>query len=350
MPLSTSNKGLHVDIREAIHRAVSGKNLTIDETTGVFGRIMEGETTDAQIAALVVALRLKGETADEVTGAAAAMREKAEPVQPTCSEHLVDTCGTGGDQSNTFNISTAAAFVAAAAGARVAKHGNRSVSSRSGSADVLEALGVNIGISPATMKRCLDDIGICFLFAPALHKAMKFAAGPRKEIGVRTVFNILGPLTNPAGARTQVLGVYSYELTELMGSVLKNLGSERAYVVHGMDPLDEVSLSSETRVTELADGAIKTYTISPRTFGLDEAPLDAIRGGTADENAAIVRSVLEGRPGPCRDVVLLNAGFAIAAAGLAETPGGGIDLAAKAIDSGGAAEKLKGLIEATRGD
>ncbi|MBD3239765.1 MAG: anthranilate phosphoribosyltransferase [Chitinivibrionales bacterium] len=345
--LPTSTGGPPVEIREAIRKAVSGKNLTVDETTEVFTRIMEGEATDAQIAALIVALRLKGETVDEVTGAATAMREKAEPVVPEYTDYLVDTCGTGGDQSNTFNISTAAAFVAAAAGARVAKHGNRSVSSRSGSADVLEALGVNIGISPADMKTCLDEIGICFLFAPALHKAMKFAAGPRKEIGVRTVFNILGPLTNPAGARNQVLGVYSYELTELMGSVLKNLGSERAFVVHGLDPLDEVSLSSETRVTELCDGALKTYTVTPRTFGLEEASLDAIRGGTAEENATIVRGVLEGKPGPCRDIVLLNAGFAIAAAGLAETPAGGIDLAAKAIDSGAAADKLRRLAELT---
>jgi anthranilate phosphoribosyltransferase len=333
-----------VDIKEAIRKVTAGKGLTVDEASDTFLSIMGGEATPAQIAAVIVGLAMKGETVEEITGAAMAMREKATPVLPQSTEYLVDTCGTGGDGSTTFNISTASALVAAGAGARVAKHGNRSISSKCGSADVLEALGVNISASPETMKKCLDEVGICFLFAPVLHSAMKHAMGPRRELGVRTVFNILGPLTNPSRADTQVLGVFSYDLTETMAAVLKNLGARKAYVVHGMDPLDEVSLSSDTRVTELSGGAIKTYTVSPADFSLQSAPLSTIQGGSAEENAKIVRDVLDGTKGPARDIVVLNAAFALSAAGVAATPAEGMSVAAKAIDSGAARDKLAHLV------
>jgi anthranilate phosphoribosyltransferase len=336
-----------VDIKEAIRKVTAGKGLTVDEASDAFLSIMGGDATPAQIAAVIVGLAMKGETVEEITGAAMAMREKATPVLPQSTEHLVDTCGTGGDGSRTFNISTASALVAAGAGARVAKHGNRSISSECGSADVLEALGVNISASPETMKKCLDEVGICFLFAPVLHSAMKHAMGPRREIGVRTVFNILGPLTNPSRADTQVLGVFSYDLTETMAAVLKNLGTRKAYVVHGMDPLDEVSLASDTRVTELADGAIKTYTVSPADFGLQSAPLSAVQGGSAEENAKVVGDVLDGTKGPARDIVVLNAAFALSAAGVAATPAEGMQLAATAIDSGAARGKLEHLVSAS---
>jgi anthranilate phosphoribosyltransferase len=330
-----------LDIKDAIRKVTTGKGLTVDESAAVFAQIMDGKATDAQIAALMVGLRVKGETIEEITGAAAAMRERVTRVLPAAADHLVDTCGTGGDGASTFNISTAAAFVAAGAGARVAKHGNRSVSSSCGSADVLEALGVNIAIGPELMKRCLDQIGLCFLFAPTLHRAMKHAAGPRKEIGIRTIFNILGPLTNPAGAPAQILGVFSYDLTEVMASVLKNLGTRRAFVVHGMDPLDEVSLSGETRVSELNNGGVATYVVSPADFGLTPAPLAAVKAGaTPAENAGIIARIFGGELGPRRDIVALNAAFAIAASGLAATPREGLAQANDAIDSGAASRKL----------
>ena len=333
------------DIREAINSVVSGQSLSIDEASAAFTQIMEGEATPAQIAALIVALRIKGESVDEITGAAKVMRAKATPVLPAEPMCVVDTCGTGGDGSGTFNVSTAAALVAAGAGARVAKHGNRAVSSKSGSADVLEKLGVSLAATPPMMKRCLDEAGICFLFAPALHAAMKYAAAPRKELGLRTVFNVLGPLTNPAGARSQLIGVFAPELTEPLAGVLRNLGSERAYVVHGMDRLDEISLSRETRVSELADGTIRTYEVRASDFGLPAAPLHAIQGGSAEHNASIIRGILDGDPGPCRDIVVLNAAFAIAAAGLAATPQAGVQLAQQSLDSGAAREKLRHLAE-----
>jgi anthranilate phosphoribosyltransferase len=262
---------------------------------------------------------------------------------------MIDTCGTGGDCAHTFNISTAAAFVAAGAGAIVAKHGNRSVSSKCGSADVLEALGVNINVDAGTMKKCIDEIGICFLFASALHKAMKYAIGPRKEIGIRTIFNILGPLTNPSLAPAQLLGVFSEELTVTMATVLKNMGSTRAYVVHGMDNLDEITTTAETLVAEIADGEVKTYRIKPEDFGFARSPLSALTGGTAVENAAIIREILSGTSGPKRDITVLNAGFAIAASGIACDPRDGIVLAQKSIDSWEAMKKLEGLIKLTAG-
>jgi anthranilate phosphoribosyltransferase len=336
-------------IQEAIKQVTSGKNLTIAEASDVFNDIMSGNATDAQIAACIVALRMKGETADEITGAALVMREKATHVIPDgLRRHVIDTCGTGGDGAHTFNISTASAFVAAGAGATVAKHGNRSVSSKCGSADVLEALGVNIGISADRMKQCLDEIGICFLFAPSLHKAMKYAIGPRKEIGIRTIFNILGPLTNPSLAPAQLLGVFAPELTTTLAIVLKNMGSKRAFVVYGADHLDEITTTAETQVAELADGTVRTYTIKPEDFGIKRSLPSALTGGAAEENAVIIREILSGRHGPQRDIVLLNAGFALAASGIAKDATEGILFAHKSIDSGAAMEKLTSLIDMTK--
>ena len=344
-----ARKDFRMTIQEAIRQVSSGKSLSIAESSEVFDGIMSGGATDAQIAAFIVALRMKGETPEEITGAATVMREKATHVIPGDTRHVVDTCGTGGDGARTFNISTAAALVAAGAGATVAKHGNRCVSSKCGSADVLEALGVNIGVDAGVMKQCLDEIGICFLFAPAYHKAMKYAIGPRKEIGIRTIFNILGPLTNPSLAKAQLLGVFSPELTVIMATVLKNLGSTRAYVVHGMDNLDEITITAETHVAEVANSAVRTYTIKPEDFGFSRHPLSAIAGGTAQENAAIVKEVLGGKKGPRRDIVVLNAGFAIAASGIAKDPKEGIAMAQEAIDGGMARKKLERLVEKTGG-
>lgn len=334
-------------IQEAIKKVIAGNSLSIEESTRVFSDIMSGSATDAQIAALIVSLRMKGESVEEITGAASVMREKATLVCPKNKENVIDTCGTGGDNLNTFNISTAAAFVAAGAGATVAKHGNRSVSSKCGSADVLESLGVNISISPDKIRDCLDKVGIGFLFAVSLHKAMKYAIAPRKEIGVRTIFNILGPLTNPAMATSQLMGVFSPSLTETMAKVLRNMGSRSAFVVHGLDSLDEISLSSPTQVSELKNGTVKTYTIQPEDFGLKRTPLSEIKGGDPSENAVIIREVLNGKRGPQRDIVLLNTAFAMAAAGLVSDPKEGIELARKTIDSGNALRKLEELVSFT---
>lgn len=334
-------------IQEAIKTVVAGRDLSTAQSTEVFSTIMNGEATDAQIAAFIIALRMKGESPEEITGAASVMREKVTPVLPENREFLVDTCGTGGDGTNTFNISTAAALVAAGAGATVAKHGNRSVSSKCGSADVLEALGVSIALSPEAMKTCLDTTGIAFLFAPSLHKAMKYAIGPRKEIAVRTIFNVLGPLTNPARAPCQLLGVFSEKLTETMAMVLNNMGSRRAFIVYGMDSLDEISIAGETKVSEVIDGKVKTYTITPEEFGIKRVPLSAIVGGSPSDNAEIIRAILAAQKGPCRDVVVLNAAFALAAAGRATTPKHGIALAERSIDSGAALKKLDDLVEFT---
>ena len=333
-------------IKEAIAKVVERKNLTEEEMVSVMREIMEGEATPAQIAAFITALRMKGETVDEITGAARVMREKALKVKTKASV-VVDTCGTGGDESFTFNISTAAAFVAAGAGLTVAKHGNRSVSSKSGSADVLKSLGVNIEAEVERVEECLDKIGIGFLFAPMMHGAMKYAAPVRREIGIRTIFNILGPLTNPAGARYQVLGVYRSELTEVLANVLKNLGSTRAFVVSGNDGLDEMTLTSETKVSELKDGKVKTYSIKPEEFGMTRCKLFELQGGEPDDNARIISAILKGDKGPKRDVVVLNAAAAIVASGMAKDIKEGIKLAEEAIDSGKALEKLEKLIEIT---
>ncbi|MDA0747931.1 MAG: anthranilate phosphoribosyltransferase [bacterium] len=335
-------------IQDAIAKLIEGEDLTRGETAGVMDEIMSGNATDAQIGAFLVALRVKGETVEEITGAAEGMRAKATRIS-TRHKVVVDTCGTGGDGSGTFNISTAAAFVTAGAGLCVAKHGNRAASSKCGSADVLKALGVNIEAAPDVVERCLDEVGIGFLFAPALHGAMKYAIGPRREVGVRTVFNMLGPLTNPAGARRQVIGVYGKALTEPVARVLCELESERAFVVHGLDGLDEISTTGPTRVSELRDGKVSTYEIRPEQFGLKEVTADALGGGDAEENAGIVQQVLDGKEGPQLDIVLLNAGAAIAAGGLAEDIGDGLELAREVVRSGKAREKLDGLRAASNG-
>ncbi|RLB05722.1 MAG: anthranilate phosphoribosyltransferase [Deltaproteobacteria bacterium] len=348
-------------IRETLYKVVNRQDLTEEEMVATMTEIMEGKATQAQNGAFITALRMKGETVEEITGAARVMREKALKIGSgnglvsldrddinIDQETIVDTCGTGGDGTNTFNISTTTAFVVAGAGLKVAKHGNRSVSSCCGSADVLEELGINLNITPSDVEKCLDEIGIGFLFAPLLHGAMKYAIGPRKEIGLRTIFNILGPLTNPAGANVQVLGVYEPELTRTLAEVLNRLGSKSAFVVHGVDCIDEISITGETLVSELRDGEVKDYRIHPKDFGLQCSSIDSIRGGNATDNAQIVRSVLNGENGPRRDVVLLNASAALVAAAMATDFKEGIDLAQESIDSGNALKKLDHLIEMTR--
>ncbi len=348
-------------IRESLYKVVNRQDLSEEEMIKTMTEIMEGKATQAQIGAFITALRMKGETVEEITGAARVMREKALKIGSgnglvsldrddinIDQETIVDTCGTGGDGTNTFNISTITAFVVAGAGLKVAKHGNRSVSSRCGSADVLEELGINLNITPADVERCLNEIGIGFLFAPLLHGAMKYAIGPRKEIGLRTIFNILGPLTNPAGANVQVLGVYEPELTGTLAHVLKNLGSKSAFVVHGVDCIDEISITGETLVNELKDGEVKEYTIHPEDFGLPCSSIDSIRGGNARDNAKIVRSVLNGEDGARRHVVLLNASAALVAAGKASDFKEGIEIAEESIDSGNALKKLDDLTSLTR--
>ncbi|MDP2912112.1 MAG: anthranilate phosphoribosyltransferase [Candidatus Omnitrophota bacterium] len=332
-------------IREAIGKLVDGLDLAREEMIACMNEIMTGVATQAQIGSFITALRLKGETVEEITGAAIVMREKATRI--SIGDNLVDTCGTGGSGTNTFNISTTVAFVVSGAGLRVAKHGNRGVSSVCGSADVIKALGINIDISPEKVKECIDKIGIGFLYAPLFHSAMKFAIGPRREIGIRTIFNILGPLTNPAGATSQVLGVYEEALTDKLANVLNNLGSKRAFVVHGLDNLDEITITGETKISELKNKKVTGYYIKPQDFGIKKANLDDIRGGTIEENAVIVKKVLEGEKGPKQDVVLLNASAALIAGGMAKDFKDGIEIARASIESGRAKEKLEKLIEFT---
>jgi anthranilate phosphoribosyltransferase len=347
-------------IKEAIEKVVNRIDLAESEMRQVFEEIMTGQATASQIGSFITALRMKGETVDEITGAAKVMRHKALKIRAgkghvdidrddinLDKETIIDTCGTGGTGTNTFNISTTVAFIIAGAGLKVAKHGNKAASSECGSADVLEALGVKLDVPPETVERSIREIGIGFMYAPLFHGAMKYAVGPRKEIGVRTIFNLLGPLSNPAGAPYQVLGVYDAKLTDIIARVLKNLGSRRAFVVHGMDTLDEITITGKTRVSELKDGKIKTYYVSPGNFGLKRAPLHAIKGGNAKENAAIILSVLGGERSPRRDVVLMNAAAALVCAGKAKNLKEGVKLAAGSIDSGKALEKLNGLTELT---
>jgi len=332
-------------IREGIAKAVRGENLREGEMMTVMTEVMEGAATPAQIAAFMTAIRMKGETVEEVTGAARIMRQKATRIDARAPV-VVDTCGTGGDGSNTFNISTTTAFVVAAAGLTVAKHGNRAVSSGCGSADVLEALGVKIDADPEIVEECLQEVGIGFLFAPRLHGAMKYAIGPRREIGIRTIFNMLGPLTNPAGATSQLIGVYDPKLTEMFAGVLKNLGTKRAFIVHGADGLDEATVTGETRVSELKDGVITTYNIDPLELFGEIIPASDLRGGDAEANARITTEVLTGAlQGACRQIVLLNAALAIVAGGKAATIREGIAIAGICIDSGAALKKLQALIE-----
>ncbi|MFB3925447.1 MAG: anthranilate phosphoribosyltransferase [Syntrophales bacterium] len=335
-------------IKEAIARVVDGIDLSEPEMMEVMDEIMEGAATPAQIAAFITALRIKGETVDEVTGAARIMRRKATRIDARSSV-IVDTCGTGGDGRNTFNISTTAAFVVSAAGLTVAKHGNRAVSSGCGSADVLEALGVNISAGPEVVEECIQRAGIGFLFAPRLHGAMKYAVGPRREIGVRTIFNMLGPLTNPAGATSQLIGVYNPRLTEMFAGVLRNLGTQRAFVVHGIDGLDEATVTAETRVSELKDGLIATYNIDPIALFGELCRSEDILGGDASTNAQITKDVLSGKNGAPRKIVLLNAALAIMAGGKAGTLQEGIRIAEDCIDTGAAVKKLQTLIEISNG-
>ncbi len=333
-------------IRQAIARVVEGQDLTREQMMEVMEHIMAGQATDAQIGSLATALRMKGESVEELCGAARSMRRRAIRVE-ACSQVVVDTCGTGGDRASTFNISTTAAFVVAGAGVTVAKHGNRAVSSSCGSADVLEALGVKVDVGPEMVEECLQELGIGFLFAPRMHPAMRHAAGPRKEMGIRTIFNLLGPLTNPAGATCQLLGVYDPRLTESFAAVLRELGTRRAFVVHGLEGLDEASISSETRVSELKDGIISTYNMDPRDFLGRLYPMEELRGGDAATNARMLREVLEGKEGAPRKAVELNAGLAIVAAGKAADLHEGIRMARESIQSGAALAKLECLIKRT---
>jgi anthranilate phosphoribosyltransferase len=334
-------------IKEALSKIVSGSDLTMAEAREVMREIMKGEATQAQIGSFLTALRMKGETADEIAGCARAMRESAIAVKPKRNQ-LVDTCGTGGDGSGTFNISTTVAFVAAGAGLAVAKHGNRSVSSRCGSADLLQALGVNLELSPEQVAQCIDEVGIGFLFAPKLHPAMKHALAPRQEIGLRTIFNILGPLSNPAQARRQLMGVYDSDLTELMAEVLRALGSEHAFVVHGADGLDELSTTGQNKVSHLHHNHIETYYLDPEELGLPQAKISDLAGGTREDNAETTRAILEGKLGPKRDVVLLNTAAVLIAGGKASSFSEGLVLAADAIDNGSARRKLEQLVEFSR--
>ena len=329
-------------IQEALKKVLDKLNLKEEEMILVMTQVMEGKVEDSQLGAFLTALRMKGETVEEITGAAKVMRDKAEKIKVS-KDPIIDTCGTGGDSANTFNISTAAAFVVAGCDISVAKHGNRAVSSRSGSADVLKCLGVNIEASKLTVEKCIDQIGIGFLFAPLMHGAMKHAAGVRKQLGIRTIFNLLGPLTNPAGANAQVIGIYDSSRLKQIASVLKLLGTRKAFVVHGSDGLDEITLTGETKVCELANGQISEYILKPDSFDLTACEAKDITGGTPEENADILKAILSGIKGPKRDIVLMNASAAICASDKKESLKAAMELARESIDSGSAEQKLKDL-------
>jgi anthranilate phosphoribosyltransferase len=355
-------------ILDALHRIVNHReSLSRSEAHTVMGEVLSGKCTDAQIAALLVGLHMKGETVEEIVGFAEAIRAAAIPLRVhansvldssgTGRDALVDTCGTGGDAAGTFNISTVTAFVVAGAGVRVAKHGNRSstpklgpngLSAKCGAADVMEALGVNIHLQPELTVRCLEEVGIAFLFAPAIHSAAKYVQAARRETRLPTVFNLLGPLTNPASASAQVVGVYGLDLVDKVAEALSMLGTHRAFVVHGLDGLDEITITGPTRVAEVREGSVRSYEVDPEEFGLQRAPLEAISGGDATENARIVREILGGASSPRRDVVLMNAAAALVAAGKAERLKTGVGMAAQSIDSGKAAAKLDALVRFTR--
>jgi anthranilate phosphoribosyltransferase len=331
--------------QQALTRLIEQREIFYDEMLSLMRQIMQGEVSAAQIAGILVGLRVKKETIGEIAAAAFVMREFASKVPVTKREHLVDTCGTGGDAAHTFNISTASALVAAAAGAQVAKHGGRSVSSTCGSADVLEALGVNLNLTPEQVGRSIDQIGIGFMFAPNFHGAMKYAAPVRRELGVRTLFNVLGPLTNPAGADNQVMGVFHPDLVGIQARVLQRLGSRHVLVVNGSDGLDEITISGASNIAELKDGEVSEYTVKPQDFGLKTAPLDSIRVANAEEAKAMLLGVLDNLPGAAHDIVLLNAGAAIYVAGLSATLAEGVKKAAEVITSGAAKHKLAQLIQ-----
>lgn len=337
-----------MELHTALNQLLARHDLDGPQMAAVMRQIMTGAATPAQIGGLLVALRMKGETITEIAAAASIMRELVTPVS-VAAEHLVDTCGTGGDRSGTFNISTASALVAAAAGARVAKHGNRSVSSKSGSADVLEAAGLRLDLTPAQVARCIEEVGVGFMFAPAHHGAMRHAIGPRRELGVRTLFNLLGPLTNPAAAPNQVLGVFADEWLEPLAHVLQRLGSRHVLVVHADDGLDEISIATSTRIAELRDGQVRSYRIQPEHFDMQRCPLDSLRVAGADDSLRMILEVLNGQTGPALDIVSLNAGAAIFAAGVASSLAGGVMLAQQAIHSGQARNCLDRLIILTQG-
>lgn len=335
-----------MELQSYIHKIIEGETLSHQDMVAAMTSLMTGQATAAQIGGFLVGLRMRGETVDEISAAASVMRELSTKVNVS-SQHLVDTCGTGGDFSGTFNISTASAFVTAAAGAQVAKHGNRSVSSKSGSADVLETAGVNLALSPEQVAQCINQVGVGFLFAQNHHSAMKHAIGARKELAVRTIFNLLGPLTNPASAPNQVLGVFSQQWVRPMAEVLKQLGSEHVLVVHAEDGLDEISISGKTYIAELKAGEINEYTIAPKDFGLSSTSLDSLRVDTAAESLDMIKTALSGEAHPARDIVVLNAGAAIYAAGLANSHAEGVNKAQAVIDSGEANKRLQQLITLT---
>ena len=347
-------------IRKAIAKVVERQDLNEGEMIGAMNQIMSGECTPAQIGSFITALRMKGETVEEIAGAARVMRERATPIRVGKGvldidrddinidrETILDVVGTGGDGTNTFNVSTTVTFVVSACGVKVAKHGNRSVSSLCGSADVLEKLGVNLDVKPEIVEKCIDEIGVGFLFAPALHGAMKYAIGPRREIGIRTIFNILGPLTNPAGADCQVMGVYQPELVDKLAGVLHRLGCRHGFVVNGSDGMDEITLTGETLIAEVTSAGVTLTTITPEQFGFTRCDMSALKGGDASANAEIVKAILNGEQGPRREIVLLNAAYALTAAGRTATPADAVALAAEAIDSGRALQQLEKLAALT---
>jgi anthranilate phosphoribosyltransferase len=337
-----------MQMQQAINRVLAHQDLSSEEMASVMRSIMTGGATPAQIGGFLVGLRMKGETVTEIAAAATVMRELASGVSISGLEHTVDIVGTGGDASGTFNVSTASMFVAAAAGCHVAKHGNRSVSSKSGSADVLEAAGIRLDLTPQQVERCVREVGVGFMFAPGHHSAMKHAIGPRREMGVRTIFNVLGPLTNPAGVPNQLLGVFSEELLQPIAEVLQRLGSHHVMVVHSRDGLDEISCGSATDVAELKDGLIRRFSIRPEDYAVQRSSIDALKVEDAGQSLAIIRGVLEDQPGPARDIVMLNAGAAIYTAGLADSLQHGIEQADRAISSGAARSRLDRLVILTQ--
>lgn len=336
-----------MDIQAALKLVTRHQDLEREQMRDVMNQIMTGNATPAQIGGFLIGLSMKGESVNEITAAAEVMRSLATAVEID-GDHVVDTCGTGGDGASTFNVSTASAIVVAAAGAKVAKHGNRSISSSSGSADVLEAAGVNLELTPEQVKHCVDSVGVGFMFAQKHHGAMKHAIGPRREMGVRTIFNLLGPLTNPARAAHQVLGVYDKKWVRPMAEVLQKLGSDHVLVVHAEDGLDEISIGAETHVAELKDGQISTYTIQPEDFAMTRSDVKALTVQNANDSLNIIKGIFDGKPGPARDIVVLNAGAAIYASDIASSLAEGVEMAAAAIDAGEATEKLHALIVSSR--
>jgi len=334
---------MEMTIKAALQKLIQHQDFSHEEMLSIMRQVMRGELTPAQIAGLLMALRVKGETVDEIAAAAQVMRELSARVEIQDHLHLIDTCGTGGAPNKAFNVSTCSAFVAAGANARIAKHGNRAASSKTGSADVLEALGVNINLAPEQVARCVDEVGIGFMFAPNHHSAMKYAGPVRRELGVRTLFNLLGPMTNPAGAKRQVMGVFHRDLVPLLAYALQRLGSEHVMVVHSADEMDEISFSGDTYVAELRDGVVREYTINPKDFGMPLHDVDSIRVENPEESSRLIQAVLHGEQGPARDIVLLNAGAAVYIAGLADTLQDGIRQAGVSIDSGAANQKLEAL-------